>query len=126
MEVPSHVVSRSSGAVARAAENQAGGEVMTRSVSDLLSYPQLSRVCGMLGSRSRWGGVAWAFWWKPAPSAAPRARWGHLAGWVQVAFTRWSRVTARAVAGPVSRVPPDAGRHRVRVAGKVGRAWWRG
>src|SRR5690242_1713694 len=95
MEVPSHVVSRSSGAVARAAENQAGGDVMTRSVSDLLSYPQLSRVCGMLGSRSRWGGVAWAFWWKPAPSAAPRARWGHLAGWVQVAFTRWSRVTAR-------------------------------
>jgi hypothetical protein len=47
------------------------------SVSDLLSDPQLSRVCGMV--LGVWfplgrGGVAWAFLWKPAPSAAPRAR----------------------------------------------------
>ena len=64
------------------------------------------------GSGSRLGGVAWACRWKPAPSAAPRARWGRLAGSVQVVLTCWSRVAARGRGGravlacPSGRWPP--------------------
>jgi hypothetical protein len=83
------------------------------SVSDLLSDPQLSRVRGTgLGVWFPSGRVAWAFKWKPAPSAAPRARWGHLAGVKQVVLTRWSRLAARGsggragVACPSRRWPP--------------------
>src|SRR5262249_44472433 len=63
----------------------------------ILSCPVLAGWCW--GSGSRWGGGAWAFLWEAAPSAAPRARWGRLAGSLQVVLTRWSRVAARGSGG---------------------------
>ena len=76
----------------------------------ILSYPVFAGSCR--GSGPHRGGVAWAFLWKPAPRAAPRARWGRLGGSVQVVLTRWSRFAARGsggragVACPSGRWPP--------------------
>ena len=69
------------------------------SVSDLLSDPQLSRVCGMvLGVWFPFGRGGVGVQVEAAPSAAPRARCGRLAGGAGRA-PRWSRVAARGSGG---------------------------
>jgi transketolase len=90
----------------------------------ILGYPEFAGAGW--GSGSRLGGVAWACRWKPAPSAAPRARCGRLAGAVQVVVTCWSRCAARGSGGravaacPSGRWPPRGARGGEGAARRLG------
>src|SRR6516225_10544561 len=64
----------------------------------------------------RRGGVAWAWRWNPAPSAAPRGRWRALIP--IVSCPPWFRVAARGSLRPVGAVP--SGRWPVRPEGLAG------
>src|SRR5580704_12270732 len=80
----------------------------------ILSYPD--RDVGR-GSASRRGGVAWAWRWNPAPSAAPRALCGRLMR-LLVVVTSWFRQAARGRYRSVGACP--SGRWPVRPGRRAG------